>query len=87
VTLYAPGVEGKPFEAAVPLTRTSPCGVIAIPRAVETAEPPTSTENNTLPCGFSLVTNDRESVLPAGGVPSVPAPTVGKFGLVVDPAM
>src|SRR5579885_579887 len=85
-TLYAPGVEGNPFEAAIPLTRIRPCGVIAMPRAVEIADPPMSTEKTTAPCGFSLVTNDRASAPPAGAVPNALPPITGKFGFVVDPA-
>src|ERR1700730_6712993 len=71
-TLYAPAVEGNPLEPATPLTRIWPWGVSAMPRAVDIAEPPTSTENNTAPSGFNLVMNDRGSLPPVGAVPSAP---------------
>src|ERR1019366_176999 len=83
-TAYAPEVTGKPLEALIPLITIWPCGVSAMAFAVLLAEPPTKTENTTVPVGPSLVTNDRGPDGPVEGVASLP-PVAGNAGLPVAP--
>src|ERR1700683_2519831 len=68
-------------------TGADPAALTATAAAALQVEPPSRSENTTLPLGSSLMTKDRWPVALVGAVPRLPPVVTGKSGDTVDPAI